>query len=121
MAGSPPEVQHLAGHHARLGGLALLNVVQEELAVAHHGVGSLPALFHPCRFGDLTGRGRSEPFRAISAERGWGGGGLHKARWIYMGQLARQPLQERASNAFDLTGFSKVKRGAFTWRSQPSC
>lgn len=48
-----PEVQDLAGDHAGLRGPPLGQVVQEELAVADHGVGPLPPLLHARRLRDL--------------------------------------------------------------------
>lgn len=43
----------MAGHDARLRGLALGQIVQKELAVTDHCVGPLPPLLHPGRLGDL--------------------------------------------------------------------
>ena len=43
----------MAGHDARLGGPALGQIVQKELAVTDDRVGPLPPLLHPARLGDL--------------------------------------------------------------------
>lgn len=50
----PPHVDDLADHHAGLAGLPLPQLVEEELEVADHGSGPLPALLHPCRLGHLN-------------------------------------------------------------------
>lgn len=49
----PPHVDDLADHHAGLAGLPLPQLVEEELEVADHGSGPLPALLHPRGLGNL--------------------------------------------------------------------
>lgn len=84
-----PEVQDPAGRHARLGGLPLRQVVEEELAVAHHRVRPLPALLHPGRLRDLPSGGGG------AASRGWRGQpspGGQPAKGQAPGGLLARPL-----------------------------
>lgn len=48
-----PHVNDLADHHAGLRHFSLPQLVEEELEVAHHRHGPLPALLHPGGFGHL--------------------------------------------------------------------
>lgn len=51
-----PEIQDQTGHHPRLGGLSLWDVVEKQFTVRDHGERSLPALLHPAGLWDLTER-----------------------------------------------------------------
>lgn len=50
----PPQIQNQARDHARLGGLPLGDVVEEELTVGDHGEDPLPALLHAAGLRDLA-------------------------------------------------------------------
>lgn len=49
-----PQVQHQTGHHARLSGLSLRNIVEEQFTVGDHGEDPLPALLHAAGLRDLS-------------------------------------------------------------------
>lgn len=53
-----PEIQHQTGHHPRLGGLSLWDVVEKQFTIRDHGVSALPALLHAAGLRDLTKRRR---------------------------------------------------------------